>query len=92
MAKKTVLMSSKERVSREDAAAFLRQLADKLDAGNISLIQGENEVMLEIPGQIKLEVEATDKPKKRGTQRQLEIEIEWVVGVDGDPKSGLALG
>jgi amphi-Trp domain-containing protein len=92
MAKKTVLMSSKERVSRTDAAAFLRQLADKLEAGSVSLIQGDHEVLLDIPAQVKLEVDAKDKPKRRGTQRQLEIEIEWTVGVDGEPKSGLALG
>ena len=92
MTRKSVLLSSEERVSRTDAAAFLRQLADKLEAGSVSLIQGEHEVLLDIPAQVKLEIQAKDKPKRQGTQRQLEIEIEWVMGVDGEPKPGVSLG
>ena len=56
MAKKIILMSSDTQVSRADAAAFLRQLADKLESGSVSLIQGEQEVVLEIPAQVQLEI------------------------------------
>lgn len=92
MSKKTVLMKSKDRLSRADAAAFLRQLAEKVEGGEVSLIQGDQEVVLEIPAQVQLDVEAQDKPKKRGTKRQLEIEMEWYVGLEGEARSGLELG
>lgn len=92
MAKKTVLMKSKDRLSRADAAAFLRQLADKVESGEVSLIQGSQEVSLEIPAQVTLEVDAEDKSKKRGTKRSLEIEMEWYVGMEGEARSGLELG
>lgn len=92
MAKKIVLMSSDTQVSRADAAAFLRQLADKLESGSVSLIQGEQEVVLEIPAQVQLEIEAEEKPKKGGAKRQLEIEIEWITGPGGEPQEKLELG
>ncbi len=92
MAKKTILIKSKERLSRADAAEFLRQLADKLEAGNVLLIQGTQEVSLEVPAQLTLEVDADDKRKKRGTKRSLEIEMEWYLGAEGEAKSGLELG
>lgn len=92
MAKKTKLMKSKDRLSRAEAADFLRQLADKVEAGTVSLIQGDAETMLEIPAQVTLEVEAQQKPKRRGTKHALEVEIEWTVGQDGAAQSGLELG
>ncbi|MEJ2759475.1 MAG: amphi-Trp domain-containing protein [Anaerolineales bacterium] len=92
MTKKTVLLDSKERLSRADAANFLRQLADKVEAGNVSLIQGNEEVSLTIPHQVTLEVQAKEKAKRQGAKHILEVEIEWTVGSDGEVKPGLELG
>lgn len=92
MARKNVLIKSKNRMSRPDAAAFLRQLADKVESGKVALILGTDEVSLDIPAQVSLEVKADDKPKRRGTKRSLEVELEWYTGVDGEPKADLKLG
>lgn len=92
MGKETILIKSEEKMSREDVASFLRQLAEKLDAGNVLLKQGTDEVLLEVPQQVKLEIKAEDEPKRRGTQRSLEVEIEWMLGADAQTQSGIELG
>jgi amphi-Trp domain-containing protein len=92
MAKKSVLIKNKDRMAREDAAAFLRQLADKLESGKVHLVQGTREVAMEIPAQLTLEVKVDDKPKPRkGTKRSLEVELEWYPGKDDQPPASLEL-
>ncbi|MDG5765855.1 amphi-Trp domain-containing protein [Balneolales bacterium ANBcel1] len=77
---------SKERKSREEAAVFLRQLADKIEAGKLTLKQGSEEVLLELPGDVTVEIEVEDKKKqKKGIQHKLEVEIKWY---EGDDASG----
>ncbi len=83
--KKTILLKNEEQKSLKDVADFLRQLADKLDGNEIKLRQGEQEVALTVPNLVTFEVEVEEKPKKQGTQRTLEIEIEWLEGQAGGP-------
>jgi amphi-Trp domain-containing protein len=84
VAKKTVLMKSKDRMTRQDAAAFLRQLADKLESGSVTLGQSEQEVMLTVPDQVRLKVKADEKAKRRdGNRFKLDIKIEWKTGSIG---------
>ncbi len=92
MGKETILIKSEEKMSRADTAAFLRQLADKLDSGAVTLKQGMEEVVLEIPAQITLEIKAEDEAKRKGTKRSLEVEIEWLLGADQAPQTGIELG
>ena len=88
MAKKTVLFKSKEIKDLAGVAAFLRQLADKIEGGTLVFQQGEHEVEIQLPANVRLEVDADIKPKKRVTKRSLEIEIEWS---DGDQPGPLKL-
>ena len=87
MAKKSVLFKSDERKCLEDVAAFLRQLADKIEAGKVVLRRGSDEVKLLLPAKVEFEIEADAKAKKRGTQQSLEIEIEWYEGESSDAVS-----
>ena len=88
MGKEIVLFSSEEPRSRQDVATFLRQLADKLDQGQVILRQGKEEVRLDIPNNVVLELKAEEEYKKRKTQRSLEVEIEWYLGDEtGGPVS-----
>ena len=88
MGKEVVLFSSEEPYDRKDVAGFLRQLADKLDQGRVILRQGKEEVILDIPNRIVLELKAEEEFKKKKTQRTLEVEIEWIVGDEaGGPVS-----
>jgi len=87
MGKETRLFKSEERKNRSDVSAFLHQLADKIDAGNVVLRQGQDELSLQIPHNVILEVQVEDEDKKRkGIQHSLEVEIKWF---DGDDKGGV---
>ena len=77
MAKKQVLFRAEEWKSRESTAAFLRELADSLERGELTLRRGEEEVTLSLPETVELEIEVTEKVKDQKTERELELEIEW---------------
>jgi amphi-Trp domain-containing protein len=90
MGKETRLFKSEEPKSRADVGAFLRQLADKLDSGEVILRQGAEELILTLPHDLILEIQVEDEEKSRGTQHSLEIEIKWYD--NGGPTGPLALG
>jgi amphi-Trp domain-containing protein len=90
MGKETRLFKSEEPKSRADVGAFLRQLADKLDSGEVILRQGAEELTLTLPHDLILEIQVEDEEKSRGTQHSLEIEIKWYD--NGGPGGPLALG
>jgi amphi-Trp domain-containing protein len=90
MGKETRLFKSEEPKSRADVGAFLRQLADKLDSGEVILRQGAEELILTLPHDLILEIQVEDEEKSRGTQHSLEIEIKWYD--NGGPGGPLALG
>jgi amphi-Trp domain-containing protein len=84
VAKKTVLFKSDERKNLEDIADFFRQLADKLEDGEIVLRRGTDEVNLKLPKTVDFEIKAEEQPKKRGVKQGIEIEIEWYEGESVD--------
>lgn len=83
MGKEVVLFSSEETKDRGGVVEFLRMLADKIDQGQVTLRQGEEDVQLIIPPTLVLEVKVEEEAKKQGrTQRSLEVELEWYEGED----------
>lgn len=80
MAKKNVIVKSDLRKNLPDVAAFLRELADKVETGTITLVQGGQDVVIDLPETISFELEYYAQPKKRGLKNQLEIELEWTEG------------
>ena len=91
MGRETVLLRSKEKTSRADVAAFLRALADKLDAGRVVLQQGGQEVSLDVPERVELQVKAEEEEKGTRTQLGMEVEVQWYVGEDASA-GGVTLG
>lgn len=89
MAEETVLFESEERKQLSEVAEFLRQLADRLDQHEVTLRQGEEELTLSVPDQVELEIKVEEEAKRTGTERSLEIEIEWMEGEGGE--SGVVL-
>lgn len=89
MAEETVLFESEERKQLSEVAEFLRQLADRLDQHEVTLRQGEEELTLSVPDQVELEIKVEEEAKRKGTERSLEIEIEWMEGEGGE--SGVVL-
>jgi amphi-Trp domain-containing protein len=90
MGKETVLFSSEERTDTQQAAAFLRQLADKIAARQVILRQGENELVLVLPDQLVLELKVEEELKSGREKRTLEIEFEWFEG--GEAEGPVTLG
>lgn len=91
MGRETRLFKSEERKGRSEVSAFLRGLADKVDAGQVVLRQGQEEIALELPGKLVLEVQVEDEEKSRGIQHSLEVEISWYDDADEEGGS-LELG
>lgn len=91
MGKEIRLFKSEERKSRSDVSAFLHQLADKVAKGQVVLRQGQEEITLDLPHNLILDIQVEDEDKKRrGIQHSLEVEIKWF---DDDASSGpLELG
>ena len=80
MGKEIVLFSSEEKKDLKSVAAFLHQLADKLADNRVVFRQGTEEIVVEIPNNVVLEIKVEEELKKKKTQQSLEIEIEWYVG------------
>jgi amphi-Trp domain-containing protein len=81
---KNILFKSEEMKSNKEAADILRQIADKIEDGNILLKKGSKEVTVKIPSKVEVEIEASKKDKKGQIKKQLEIEIEWIEGESGN--------
>lgn len=93
MAKEVRLFKSEERKSRSEVAAFLRELAGKLEGGKVILKRGQEEIALELPTNLVLEIQVEDEDKKRkGVQHSLEVEIKWFDGDDDSADGPLKLG
>lgn len=91
MGEEMVLFSSEERRQVSEVADFLRELANKLQEGQVILRQGDSEVPLTIPKEVVLEIKAEEETKGSGKiKRSLEIEIEWVPGEES--LGGVTLG
>ena len=90
MAKKNVLVKSDQRKNLADAAGFLRELADKVESGKVTLVQGDQDVVVDLPETVSFELEYYEQPKKHGLKKQLEIELQWTEG--GKKKQDVTLG
>ena len=90
MAKKNVLVKSNQRKKLADAGAFLRDLADKIESGKVTLVQGGQDVVVDLPETVSFELEYYEQPKKNSLKKQLEIELKWSEG--GKKKQGVTLG
>ncbi|MFO7663046.1 MAG: amphi-Trp domain-containing protein [Chloroflexota bacterium] len=90
MGKETRLFKSEESKNRTDVGAFLRQLGEKVDTGEVILRQGSDELALLLPPNLILEIQVEDEEKSRGIQHSLEIEIKWFDngGSDGPVELG----
>ena len=90
MGKETRLFKSEERKSRADLSAFVHQLADKISEGQVVLRQGQEEITLQLPQSLILEVQVEDEDKgTKGIQHSLEVEIKWF---DDEQEGSLELG
>ena len=85
MAEKKVLFKSEEPKSLKEVADFLKELANRLENGQITLRRGTEEVSLNLPPNVILELKAEEKIKPSKTKYSLEIEIEWAAREESGP-------
>lgn len=91
MSRETVLFSAKDTRPRGSVAAFLRDLADKMESGAVTLRQGEAAQEVVLPDHMVLEIKLEDEHKgKRGIRHSLEIEMKWYD--DMEAPAGIELG
>jgi amphi-Trp domain-containing protein len=83
MGAEKILFESEERKDIDEVAGFLRQVADKLQQGALTLKRDANEVHLSFPPAVILELKAEEEMKKSGKKYSFEIEIEWIEGGEG---------
>ena len=86
-----VLFKSEEKKSISEVAAILRQIADKMEGGEIVLTRGAEEVRLKIPSTVTLELKVEEETKKV-TKKSLEIEIEWPEGTEEEGSGEVFIG
>ncbi len=84
MTRETVLFSAKDTRPRSGIAAFLRDLADKIESGAVTLRQGETTQEVVLPDHMVLEIKLEDEQKpRRGIRHSLEIEMKWYDDMKG---------
>lgn len=84
MTRETVLFSAKDTRPRSSIAAFLRDLADKMESGTVTLRQGGNTQEVVLPDHMVLEIKLEDEQKRRrGIRHSLEIEMKWYDDMTG---------
>jgi amphi-Trp domain-containing protein len=86
-----ILFKSESNQSREEIAAYLRSVADKLDQGDaVTLTSGSESVTMEPPAQPTFEVKAErEGPTDGPGELSIEFELEWAEnGNEEDGGSG----
>lgn len=86
MGKEIVLFKSEERKDLASVVVFLHQLADKLAENQVILRQGSEEIVIDVPDNVVLELKVEEEDKKGKIKRTIEVEIEWI---DGDDSGGV---
>ena len=82
MGRERVLFKSEERKSSVEIAEALRQIADKVEGGTMILKRNSEEITVEFPRNMVLEMKVEEERGKR-LKRSFEVELEWIEGDEG---------
>jgi len=85
------LFEFEQTFDRTDVAAYLREMADKLDAdGALELTAGGSTTTVSVPERLQFEVEVEREPRDDGSaEMELELELSWHEGEDGTASGSL---
>jgi amphi-Trp domain-containing protein len=88
------LFEYEQTLDRADVAAYLREMADRLDAdGQLELAAGGPSTTVSVPARVEMEVEVERRPRNDGSDKmELEIELSWREGGDGAASGPLEIG
>jgi amphi-Trp domain-containing protein len=82
MGRETVLFKTEEKKTAGEISQTLRLIADRIDAGAMTLSQGENEVTVEFPSTMEIQLKVEEEQGTR-LKKKFEVELEWIPGTDG---------
>lgn len=85
-----VLFESESKQSRSEIAAYLRQVADNLEAGEaITLRAGDQSETMDPPANPTFEVKAErEGPEDGPGELSIELELEWDEDASGESERG----
>jgi len=90
MGREIILFKSEERKTSGEVAAVLREIADKLEQRQMTLKQAANEITLDFPENLVLELKVEEEEEEgRKVKRSLEIELEWVPGEESSGRTSI---
>lgn len=82
-----VLFKTEQQHTRQEIAAYLREVADKLESsGQLHLKAGTQSLEMAVPERLTFEVKAERETSSDGSNPELsiEFELEWKPGEGGD--------
>jgi amphi-Trp domain-containing protein len=82
MGRETVLFKTEEKKSAREISETLRLIADKIDAGTMTLSQGDDEVTVTFPATMEIQLKVEEEEGKR-LKKKFEVELEWIPGAEG---------
>lgn len=87
------LFKFEQTMSRTDAAAYLRNVADKLDGdGTLEFTAGGQSTSLAVPERLQFEVDVERDPHDGGSaQIEVEFELEWYEDEQGTASGSLEI-
>jgi amphi-Trp domain-containing protein len=78
-----ILFEFETSMTRADAAAYLRSVAEKLEAdGTLHLTAGEQSRAVDVPEHLEFEVKVERESGRSGAKIGVEFELEWGEGVE----------
>jgi amphi-Trp domain-containing protein len=86
MGRETVLFKTEEKKTAKEISETLRLIADKIDAGSMTLSQGADEVTVTFPGTMEIQLKVEEEQGKR-LKKKFEVELEWIPGA-GETEEG----
>ncbi|MFC7201965.1 amphi-Trp domain-containing protein [Haloferax namakaokahaiae] len=80
------VFSTELKEDRTAVAAYLRDVADKLETGELTLRAGSQESTLSVPARVTFEVKVEHETDATGAikERSVEFELEWKDGQTDD--------
>lgn len=88
------LFQFEQTMSRTDVAAYLHEVADKLDDdGALEFTAGGQSTAVDVPERVQFEVDVERDPSDDGaTELEVEFELEWYEDDDGTASGSLEIG
>lgn len=87
-----ILFEFEQSMSRADAAAYLRSVAEKLEGdGALQLTAGGQSQTVDVPDHLTFEVKVERESRRSGAEIGVEFEMEWNEGDEEAPSTSGAL-